>query len=217
MAIADDWLEAYHQKEVRADMIIAVAKERIVNASDHDWCFLQEMLGEERRKWFVGAFFQSHPVPKALGHGMLQAGVREQDASFNRWFIEPCVRSFGAKYVLEQLLEYLHKGDNAEKAGAANASYWVHENSPEKEVASVRDAIQEAALREFIANDHLDVRCCLISKLDLQPADVDEQRRSLIEQVLAIARNHPDEYIRHRVAVQLGANVPLMPLQRRGE
>jgi hypothetical protein len=116
--------------------------------------------------------------------------------------------------VLEQLLDHLLKGGNAKKAGAVNASDWVHDDSREEELKAARTALQAAALEEFIANDDLDVRRCLIAALDLQTANASQERRTLVEQAIRIARVSDDDYIRHRVEVQLGAHGLLIPLHR---
>jgi len=55
----------------------------------------------------------------------MRLAVYEANPSFNRSFIEPCLRAFGYRPVLEALLDYLKYGTNREKAGAARALYWA--------------------------------------------------------------------------------------------
>jgi hypothetical protein len=56
---------------------------------------------------------------------MLRAAVEELDPSFNRLFIEPCMRAYGSAGAAEVFLEILRTGAASEKAGAASALYWV--------------------------------------------------------------------------------------------
>ncbi|PYR94929.1 MAG: hypothetical protein DMF84_02725 [Acidobacteria bacterium] len=55
-----------------------------------------------------------------------------------------------------------------------------------------------------VSNANVDVRRSVIGHLDLCEADYDPTDRPLVPRAIAIARAHPDQYIRHRVAVQLG-------------
>lgn len=109
------------------------------------------------------------------------------------------------------LLEFLRHGTNPERAGAARAWYWtrasqkyVENNRAEWDgLANLRAAWREAALREFISNEDIDVRCCILPGLPLSieryPADL----HALVAEAIRIARTHPDEYLRHRVEIQI--------------
>ena len=70
------------------------------------------------------------------------------------------------------------------------------------------------AREEFIGNDDLDVRRCLIAKLEFQPENAHSGRRHLIEEAIRIATSHSDPYIRHCADIQLGGSVPFMALPR---
>ena len=59
-------------------------------------------------------------------------------------------------------------------------------------------------LREFIDNTDLELRPRIIPMLVLDAKKYPEELRPLIAQAIAIARSHSDEYIRHRVEIQLG-------------
>ncbi len=71
-------------------------------------------------------------------------------------------------------------------------------------VADLVSEWRETALREFVMNEDLDVRRCIIPGLPLRagryPADLHE----LVQEAVRIARAHPDDYIRHRVEIQTG-------------
>ena len=64
-------------------------------------------------------------------------------------------------------------------------------------------AWREASLREFVGNEDLNVRCCILPGLRLDPTSYPSELRALVDTAVAIARSHPDEYIRHRVEVQV--------------
>jgi hypothetical protein len=93
-------------------------------------------LKDERRKWFVGRpFLGSGQLPRRLIDPFLRAGIYSQDASNNRTFIEPCLRTVGLRYVRAFVQGYLETGTEAEKEGASPALYWAQprfgENIPE--------------------------------------------------------------------------------------
>jgi hypothetical protein len=143
---------------------------------------------------------------------MLQAGVLERNPSFNRVFIDPCVRSFGTARVCAALLSYFETGGNAEKAGATNAFYWAWGWESNENLGDLRGRIRAARLREFVQNEDLQVRQSIIPALSLEPEDYPEELRPLIPRAIEIARAHASAYIRHRVEVQLGANEPYMAI-----
>jgi hypothetical protein len=142
---------------------------------------------------------------------LINAGVYDPNPSANAQFIRPAIASFGRQRVQTALLEYLRHGTNPERAGAARAWYWtrasqkyVENNRAEWDgLASLRTAWREAALREFISNEDIDVRRCILPGLPLSieryPADL----HALVAEAIRIARTHPDEYLRHRVEIQI--------------
>lgn len=180
---------------------IKAARQLVSSSRGAGWSWLAKALNDERRKRFVGAFFESYPVPRRMLKQMLIAGVLEKNPSYNRDFIQPCVQSFGAETVLIQLLEYLESGSNEEKAGAASAFYWVRGDSDSTK--DLRRRIRCQMLREFVHNSDLEVRRTIISLLDLEARKYPRDLRSLTKQAIDIARSHSDEYIRHRVEIQL--------------
>ncbi len=193
--------------------VIKVARKRVRDNSPGDWRWLRDGLSDPDKKYFIAEVFRFQPVAKRLVPAMIRAGVLERDPSFNRYFIEPCVRSFGAESVLHELLRYLESGTDEEKGGAASALYWAAGRSEETpQVSRLLWRIQEQMLREFVANPNLYVRRRLIPMLSLKPERYGEELRPLIGRAVEIARAHPDEYIRHRIEIQLGAGGPYMAI-----
>ncbi|SOB79058.1 hypothetical protein [Streptomyces sp. 1331.2] len=150
-------------------------------------------------------------LPEEYFEALVEAAVHDPNPSFNRRFVEPALLAFGQRRVRLALLGYLRTGTNPERAGAARAWYWTalsvgdgRNGAAADEGASVRDTWYETALREFVANEDLDVRRCILPGLPLVPRAYPKELHALVESAVAIARLHPDEYIRHRAEIQVG-------------
>ncbi len=210
------WLEHSHTRRDDADLRMQAARNRVARNTPDDWRWLTEALADAERKWFVARVFEIHAVPRRLLGPMLRAGVLEPNPSANRAFIEPCVKSLGARRVLEGLLRYLESGTDIEKAGAASALYWVGANPRNEELGDLGERLRCQMLREFVANPDLTVRRRIIPMLRLEPEAYPEELRPLIPVAIEVARSHPDPCIRHRVEVQLGAGGLLMAIPDTG-
>jgi hypothetical protein len=160
--------------------------------------------------------------PEELFATLIQAAVHDPNPSLNRQLIKPALSAVGRRRVQETLLELLSSGTNAEKAGAARAWYCTQvplrfnstENlkaripTPESQqeydaVEDLRIRWQQAALQEFVSNEDLDVRRCILPGLTLNPARYPAGLQDLVATAVHMARIHPDEYIRHRVEHQV--------------
>lgn len=151
---------------------------------------------------------------------LVKAAVHDPNPSFNRQFVEPALNAFGQWRVQSALLGYLRTGTDPERAGAARAWYWsalplrmplVRAQNPgaadragPDDGSVVSAKWYEAALREFVTNEHLDVRRCVLPGLPLRKSIYPPELHDLVDAAVAIARSHPDEYIRHRVEHQVG-------------
>jgi hypothetical protein len=225
-----------HFQEAASPLLSAVHRS-VRSASKKDWEWFVLALGDAQKKWFVVfALDAIGTLPKVLFMPMLRAAVYERNPSLNRKFVEPCIRCYGHLRVNEVLLDFFEKGTNFEKAGAANASYWAlmplafkgsvpnfdGENAI-SESRSTRVALDDILLRqrclflqEFVSNTDIDVRRSLIPRLELKdPSVYPEHLRPLVDQAIQIARAHSDDYIHHRVEVQLDRDRLLKPLPRR--
>ncbi|WP_370097002.1 hypothetical protein [Streptacidiphilus sp. MAP12-20] len=158
-------------------------------------------------------------LPAASFEALMKAAVSDPDPSFNRQFVEPALNAFGRRRVRSALLDYLRAGTDPERAGAARSWYRsalplrlpqvaaqqsadTREVEPDEASAVVREW-HDAALREFVNNDHVDVRRCILPGLPLRQTAYPQELHSLVDVAVAIARAHPDEYIRHRVEHQV--------------
>ncbi|WP_086840237.1 hypothetical protein [Amycolatopsis kentuckyensis] len=138
-------------------------------------------------------------LPEPFFGVLVRAAVHDPDPSFNRQFVEPLRAAFGTRRTQEALLEVLTTGTNAERAGAARAWYWATLET----LDDVQDRWNRAALREFVANEDLDVRRCVLPQLTLDPADYPAELHPLVAEAVHLARTHSDDYLRHRVELQV--------------
>jgi hypothetical protein len=178
----------------------------------------------------------SDSLAETLFIPILDAAIDEIDPSYNRYFVEPCMKVFGPRRVNEYLLSVVESGTDFRKAGAVNAMYWAHvplafpggsssfeieDATPEsralyESLQDIWERQQCVLLQTFVQNSSVDVRRSIIPSLGLDPQAYPESHRALVAQAIEIARRHEDEYIRHRVEVQLGdTSEGLAPLPHR--
>ncbi len=130
---------------------------------------------------------------------LVRAAIYDPDPSFNRQFVEPLRAAFGARRTQEALLVILTTGTNQERAGAARAWYWA----TLEQVEDVQARWNHAALHEFVANEDINVRRCVLPQLTLHPSQYPEELHPLVAEAVHIARTHADDYLRHRVELQV--------------
>jgi hypothetical protein len=152
----------------------------------------------------------------------LRAAVREPNPGLERRYVESAVASFGRRRVQRALIDLLRTGTDADRAAAASAWYWAQPAlhygirevleggppTPESRaeydaVADLRAEWQQAALREFVANENLDVRRGILSVLPLDPGAYPAELHGLVAEAVRLARTHPDPYLRQRVEHQM--------------
>lgn len=155
-------------------------------------------------------------VPEPLLRPMLLAAAQTLNLSFNRDFVQPCTVAFGRRRVVATLLDIAVHGSNPIKAGAVNALYWAWQTcesvsgadardagpagQPDEPIEDLREEFLTWAVREFVANDDIEVRRSLASTL----APARSYEPGLADRAIAIGRAHDDHYIRQRVAVDCG-------------
>jgi hypothetical protein len=211
------WAEVSRTPGNDFQRLMHAARVRMARNTADDWRWLAEALDDADRKMFLAGIFKLHPVPGRLLAPMVRAAVLSPHVTAGRAFIPPCVRSLGVRRVLQQLLRYLESGTDAEKAGAVSALYYAVDNPRDEDVADLRERLRCLMLREFVDNRSVYVRQRIIPSLSLEPEVYPQELRPLIPLAIESARAHPDEYIRHRVEVQLGADVLLRGIPEAGE
>jgi hypothetical protein len=184
---------------------------------------LRVLLRDPRHRLLVKLLiFVTEAVPEPLLEDAVRAGVMTNNPSFNKHFIFPCAIVYGRRAVVRSLLDVFTRGTDREKYGVAGALYWCsmprehmywpHEDGGARRPAQddpIDDLIrtfEDRALEEFVENPALDVRRALVSALP----GAARRAPALGAQAIAIAREHPDAYVRRRVLCDLGES-PLFP------
>lgn len=196
------------------------------NLIEEEKAWFESALRDERLKWFVlWVMHERGEVPVWLVSPLLRAAVYEVDPSSNRSFIEPVSLFYGRRRVFEELLGYARSGTDFEKAGAINAFYWAHlrsgfrwdggERELSDDVRDLRAKVRHYLLQEFVINPKVEVRRNIISQLNLNGSAYPVELQPLVSRAIEIAREHTDDYIRHRSEIQLGNSGPLQPLPSR--
>lgn len=146
---------------------------------------------------------------------MLRAAVHEPDPSLNRQLVEPLITAFRHRRVRLALISYL---DTGSAPGAARVWYWTHRtrryphssapSAPDN--AAAQDALAElsrqyrhTALRRLVTDDDLDMRRRILPSLPLDPQVYPDPMHDLVSQAVRIAQTSPDDYLRHRVEIQI--------------
>ncbi len=209
----------------QAHRLVADAGTQFLELKDNDIQWLQVALSDQKRKLFAAALLVNAPaVPEQLYEPMLKAAVYELSPARVQAFMEPIVKAFTVKRVYQNLIEYIEKGTNFERAGAINAMHWVGErkvssesgrHKPDISLMSLDDYRRMLYLNTFINNSDLDLRRSIITYVDMDPLTANAPMKELMEKVVKIARAHPDEYICHRIEVQLGRTPSAYPLPSR--
>jgi hypothetical protein len=176
----------------------------------------------EEVKWFVEFVLRVTPplVAAPLFDPLIKTAVYERNPSYNRYFVEPCVRSTGWQPTAQALLVYVRDGTDFEKAGAVNALYWALGHSsthgydledrvpdpPESEGESPSATwhrAQRIFLEEFVRNPDVDVRRSIVPHLhDVSRYHSDLE--GLAQEARRIGLSHPDEYIQARAEITWG-------------
>ncbi len=218
---------------VRSDALTVSQAAVLGNPTKEDIDWLTRALALPQQKWFVVGFLEAATsIAEALFCPIMAAAIDEVNPSLNRNFVEPCVRAFGGRRVIEHLLDVLETGADSQKAGAVNALYWAHvpfefsgdpsefsyarawmDTHAYEEFCRLQQRERTLCLKTFVTNKDLHVRRSLIAHLNLDEASYEPADRPLVSQAIGIARSHSDPYIRQRLAVQLGEShlFPALP------
>lgn len=149
---------------------------------------------------------------------LMHAAISDPDPSHCRLFVEPALAAFGRRRVQEALITTLRDGTDVERIGAGFAWYWSrlplsaagsdYSAAPVNEIDD--DAINErlvdwaeTALQVFVTTNNVDVRCSILPTFSLDMNCYRPELGHLVTEAISIARTSPNEYLRHRVEVQI--------------
>lgn len=224
--IFTEWGANRRTNPVQAHALIVETARDIVSVNAETLKWMAANLADEERKLFIAALHvEANAMPEELYEPMMRAAVYEPNPMAVQAFVEPCVKAFGVARVMQTLIDYLEKGTDYEKTGAVNALHWASERKSttasgrhkpiDPKVMGLVDYKRALYLQTFIKNPDLDLRRAIITNLDLDNFGASGAITEQIEKVVKIARMHPDEYIKHRVEVQLRRSPSAYPLPLR--
>lgn len=107
---------------------------------------------------------------------------------------------------------YIENGTNEEKAGLARIVYWSLRSVDGENIEELINKVNCCFLTEFVNNQNINVRRCIILNLQVEAWVYPQELHSLIPKAIDIAMSHADEYIRHRIKIQLGYSNSYMAL-----
>ena len=187
---------------------------------------LSSLLEDVSARHFVKmVVVTARDVPLPLVPALLLAGARTRNPSFNKHFTWPCVLCHGRRIVVRELLRIFRTGSPDERAGAAHglywgsmgrgSIYWPHDKfgrpsgRPDEPVDDLLDEFASVVLSELLAEPDVAIQRVLVANLPKRTADNAE----LFDRVVERARGSADEYLRKRLAYQLGESelIPCLP------
>jgi hypothetical protein len=178
--------------------------------------FATTLEGSDGESRFFTAAVLDGITPKRLLRPMITAAVNEPNTSFNKSFVRPAVRCAGPSRVAEALVRIFREGVEEERVGALAALYWVapiaHDFS--FDLDDDRGIEQEELVDTFLATDSVALRRQILPWLKLATLKSGELAVRAAR-VAEICRASADDYLRSRVAVQLGESALLPPLPPR--
>ncbi len=222
------------RREALEGSLIADFSAHCPPASPEEIAWFRNALEHEEKKFFAAwALQEPREIPEALYEPMIRAGIHERNPSKNRVFVEPCLAAFGLRRVNETLLAYFENGSEIEKAGTVQAMYWaslIRGRDSDRQKPEARAWFEAVGdlwmrqrcrlLREFVNNPSVLVRQRIVPHLDVRnTSSYPEEFQPLVPQAIQIARTHADDYIRHRIEIQMGTSKTPMysPLPAMGQ
>jgi hypothetical protein len=207
--------------EAMEENLIADFSAHCPPSSPEEIAWFRNALEHEEEKFFAAwVLREPREIPETLYEPMIRAGVHERNPSMNRVFVQPCLAAFGLRRVNETLLEFFENGSEMEKAGAVQAMYWasmIRRRDSDRQKPEARAWFEAVGdlwmrqrcrlLREFVSNPSVVVRQRIVPHLDLRNASsYPDEFQPLVPKAIQIARSHADDYIRHRIEIQMGTS-----------
>lgn len=166
-----------------------------------------------RQLFIINSLRKNNQIPKSFFLPLIHASIYECNPSLNRYFIEPCIRCYGSYRVNSELINrYMENGTNEEKAGLARIVYWSLRSAEGENIEELINKLNCWFLTEFVNNQNINVRHCIIPNLQLEAWVYPQELHSLIPTAINIGLSHSDKYIHHRIKIQLGYSSSYMPL-----
>ena len=173
-----------------------------IRGSVREW--FRNALRDDSKKWFAAAILRlKSDSARALLTELVQAAMTEPDPSFCRAFVLPLKGQATWPEVATAMLDVADRGGPLERGGFARALYWLKAEFPVCDPL-IATRLNSWMLEEFVRATDIYAQRSLIGKLSFDPKLTDTAIQALIPCAIAKARSHEDEYIRHRIEIQLG-------------
>ena len=175
--------------------------------------WFQNALRHPDHKWMAAGLLLDKPeAARPLVRELMEAAVHELDPSYNRAFIRPLVGAITKAEAIDLLINIGDGGGDLERGGVGRASYWVSIHLPGRD-AEAEIRLNSWKLKTFLESDDVVAQRCLITGLRFEDDALSNEALERRDEAIKKARTHPDEYIRHRLQIQLGEiSGPLMCL-----
>ena len=169
-------------------------------------------LADDEKKWFAAGLLDVHPDScRGLERDLLRAAMVEENPSLNKAFVRPLRTVLSGGEALRILME-LADSDSSLVGGAARAAYW----SPYLKRSNDRSAYVDFnswRLRRFVEEHDAFTLRSLLAGLSFAEGDLSADALPLRGAAISKARSHQDEYVGHRITIQLGESAgPYLPL-----
>ncbi|MFO0592026.1 MAG: hypothetical protein U0441_31050 [Polyangiaceae bacterium] len=177
--------------------------------------WFRSALADDSRKWVAAALLRLKPeAVSSLASDLLLAAMSEPNPSFNRAFVRPLRGAIDWQTAVDSLLRLAKATDPLARGGVARTSYWLRVELGPPDPTSAR-MLNTWILREFLQTSDAYAERSLIAAIVFDEQLIDDDARELLPQAVTKARAHPDEYVRHRLAINLKESTgPFMALTR---
>lgn len=189
-------------REVHAKLVprLPKIKEELLN-------WFEEAFLNDSKKWFAAGLLSLTPQScKPLKKALLRAAITEENPSFNRNFIAPLRAVMTYPEAINSMIEMIDSNNPAEVAGVSNASYWARIELSESDDLKARTQLNAWKIERFLDLSDVYARRTLIAGMSFDKAFVPDEYKEKSNRVIELARNHEDEYIRHRLEIELGTS-----------
>lgn len=106
--------------------LIGKAASNLPKDNSESLVWFKSALSQSPSKWFVARVMAlATPVPRSMLDALVLAALLEPNPSATKNFIEPCVRSFGAKTVKNRIQALSNEPGVRQNKGVENATYWL--------------------------------------------------------------------------------------------
>lgn len=106
--------------------LIGKAASTLPKDNSESLAWFKSALSQSPSKWFVARVMAlATPVPHSMLDPLVLAALLEPNPSATKNFIEPCVRSFGAKTVKNRIQALSNEPGVRQNKGVENATYWL--------------------------------------------------------------------------------------------